>query len=149
MAVSEWIDPREAVRQAVAMLGLEGYEPGPFEQALNDQLARGEIDGAQYLARFVEHVQGRASPRDDGLRAAAAALDALATGQVPARADVLAGALALQTHCVREPAPSRDLLDAAAGLETLATGGTLGLDAAGRGRAGSLAALVRQLLPDG
>jgi hypothetical protein len=57
--VSAWIDPREAVRQAAAMLGLEGYEPGAFEQALNEQLARGEIDGAQYLARAIEHIQGR------------------------------------------------------------------------------------------
>ena len=33
--------------------------------------------------------------------------------------------------------------DAAAGLETLATGGTVELDAAGRERAAKLAALVR------
>ncbi len=92
-------------------------------------------------------VQGHSAASGDGLRTAADALDALAAGQVPERADALTGALALQTQCLHAPAPSRDLLDAAAGLETLATGGTLDLDALGRERAARLAALVRQLVP--
>jgi hypothetical protein len=77
------------------------------------------------------------------LQEAAAVLDTLAAGRVPDRAAVLAAALALSTHCSRTD-PSRDMLDAAAGLETLATGGTLDLDATGRQRAAKLAQIVRQ-----
>ena len=57
--MTAWVDPREAVRQAVAILGLEGYEPGPFEQVLNERFARGEIDGDQYLELALDHIQGR------------------------------------------------------------------------------------------
>jgi hypothetical protein len=78
------------------------------------------------------------------LHEAAAVLDTLAAGRVPDRAAVLAAALALSTHCNREAHPSRDMLDAAAGLETLATGGTLDLDATGRQRAAKLAQIVRE-----
>jgi hypothetical protein len=78
----------------------------------------------------------------DSLESAAAVLDALAAGRVPDRAAVLAGALALNTWCSRR-APDRDLKDAAAGLETLATGGALDLDATGRQRAANLAAILR------
>jgi hypothetical protein len=60
------------------------------------------------------------------LQEAAAALDTLAAGQVPERATLLSGALA--------------------GLETLATGGMLDLDAAGRQRAAKLAERVRREL---
>jgi hypothetical protein len=59
---------------------------------------------------------------------------------------VLAAALALTAHCSRTDA-SRDMRDAAAGLEILATGGTLDLDASGRQRAAKLAGLVRQAVP--
>ena len=78
------------------------------------------------------------------LHQAADALDALAAGRIPARAELIAGALTLKTLCIRI-APDRDLLDAAAGLETLATGGTLDLDEAGRHRAAKLAEIVRKL----
>lgn len=57
--MTAWVDPREAVRQAVAILGLEGYEPGPFEQVLNERFARSEIDGDQYLELALDHIQGR------------------------------------------------------------------------------------------
>ena len=78
------------------------------------------------------------------LHEAATVLDALAAGSTPSRAELLAGALALNTLCL-SVASDRDLLDAAAGLETLATGGTLDLDEAGRQRAAKLAARVRKL----
>ena len=78
------------------------------------------------------------------MQEAAAALDALATGRVPARAALLSGALSLDTLC-NCIVPDRDLMDAAAGLETLVTGRTLDLDAAGRQRAAKLAERVRQV----
>ncbi len=76
----------------------------------------------------------------------AAVLDTLATGGNPERAAVLAAALALNTYCNGRQ-PSRDLLDAAAGLESLATGGALELDASGRQRAAALATTIRQAPP--
>ena len=51
-------------------------------------------------------------------------------------------ALIVSNFCYRDGA-DRARKDAAAGLEALATGGTLDLDAAGRARAAKLAALVR------
>lgn len=78
------------------------------------------------------------------LKSVAAVFDDLAAGVIPERAAVLAAALALNTHCISVDSPSRDMLDAAAGLEILATGGTLDLDDAGRARAATLAQLVRQ-----
>jgi hypothetical protein len=77
-----------------------------------------------------------------GLEDAALVLDALAAGEVPDRALLVCGALALDT-LVRWTLPGRDLLDAAAGLNTIATGGNLDLDAVGRLRARELAAAVR------
>jgi hypothetical protein len=53
-----------------------------------------------------------------GLKAAVAALEALAEGQVPDRAAVLAGALALESLCAAGGA-TRETLDAAAGLKVL------------------------------
>jgi hypothetical protein len=79
-----------------------------------------------------------------GLKAAVAALEALAEGQVPDQAAVLAGALALESLCAAGGA-TRETLDAAAGLKVLASGGTLELDDAGQARAGSLAAHLRAL----
>ena len=79
---------------------------------------------------------------DPGLNDAAAVLDAQAAGVTPDRLQVLAGALALSTLCLRGTA-DRDLLDAAAGLDALATGRTLELNAEGRTRAAKLAARVR------
>jgi hypothetical protein len=81
-----------------------------------------------------------------GLEHAAVALEALADGRVPEQASVLAGALALQTLSHRG-VPGRDIRDAASGLETLATGGTLDLNSAGRERAGKLAEIVRGHIP--
>ena len=80
------------------------------------------------------------------LRDAAAVLDALALGRIPDRTALLSAALDLDTYCHGIDA-SRDLLDAAAALETLATGGTLDLDATGRQRAMKLAKVVRQAIP--
>lgn len=77
------------------------------------------------------------------LNEAAAVLDMLAAGRLPDRAVVLSAALALSTHCGRTD-PSRDMLDAAAGLEILATSGTLDLDAGGRQKAAKLAEIVRR-----
>ena len=65
---------------------------------------------------------------------AARVLDELAAGIQPDRARLIAAALALDT-LIKTTTPSRDLLDAAAGLQILATGGTLDLDDAGRSRA--------------
>jgi hypothetical protein len=82
---------------------------------------------------------------DDPLNNAAAALDALADGIDPDRLQVLVGALALTTLLIRV-SPDRDLLDAAAGLDALATGRTLPLNREGRARAATLAARVRREL---
>ena len=82
---------------------------------------------------------------DDPLNNAAAALDALADGIDPDRLQVLVGALALTTLLIRV-SPDRDLLDAAAGLDTLATGRKLLLNREGRARAATLAARVRREL---
>jgi len=57
-------------------------------------------------------------------------------------ASSLARALASNTLCSRI-APHYDVMDAAAGLEILATGGTLDLDGAGWQRAAQPAAIVR------
>ena len=76
---------------------------------------------------------------------AADVLDRLAAGEHPASADVLAAALTLDSLTYEHGRADRDLLDAAAGLRELATGGRLDLDAAGRARASDLAALVRRL----
>ena len=81
------------------------------------------------------------------LLAAAAVLDELAAGNQPDRARLIAAALALDT-LIKTTTPSRDLLDVAAGLQILATGGTLDLDEAGRNRARKFADTVRQLVAD-
>ena len=81
------------------------------------------------------------------LHQAAEVLDALAAGRVPDRAALLAAALALDTYRRSAESPSRDVLDAAAGLEVLATGGTLDLDETGRQRAAKLAEVVRSIKP--
>ena len=61
---------------------------------------------------------------------------------MPERSALLSAALIVSNLCYRDGA-DRARKDAAAGLEALATGGTLDLDAAGRARAAKLAALVR------
>lgn len=76
---------------------------------------------------------------------AAAALDDLAAGRTPDRTRLLCGALTLDALRLRGEA-DRDILDAAAGLEILATGGTLDLDDTGRARAAHLASAVRHLI---
>ena len=78
------------------------------------------------------------------LQEAAAALEALAAGRAPDPRTVLVAAQSLDALCAQGPA-DRELLDAAAGLKTIATGGTLELDEAGRRRARVLAAHVRKL----
>jgi hypothetical protein len=79
-----------------------------------------------------------------GLKDAAEALDALAAGLEPDRVSVVVGALALEA--LAWTAPGCDILDAAAGLACIATGGELDLDDAGRRRARHLAAAVRALM---
>jgi hypothetical protein len=79
------------------------------------------------------------------LQAAADALDALAAGLNPKRADAISGALRLQTLVLQGHA-DRDLMDAAAGLEAVATGQPLDLNEAGRARAAVLATLVRHFV---
>lgn len=76
------------------------------------------------------------------LHNAAYALDELAAGRMPERARLVAGALALDSPRLRGEADPK-LLDAAPGLEMLATGGTLDLSADGRARAALLATAVR------
>jgi hypothetical protein len=80
-----------------------------------------------------------------GLDHAVLALEALAGGRGPEQASVLAGALALKGLAFRTT--GRDIFDALSGLETLATGGTLDLNSAGRERAGKLAEIVRSHIP--
>lgn len=72
---------------------------------------------------------------------AAYALAEIAAGRTPERSRLLAAALALDT-IKRRGGASQDVLDAAAGLELLATGRELELDEAGRKRAAHLAAVV-------
>jgi|ERR1019366_7415590 hypothetical protein len=72
------------------------------------------------------------------------ALDELAIGHRPDRATLLSGALALNT-IIHRGQVDRDIRDAAAGLESMATGGCLELDAIGRQRAAVLALAVRRL----
>ena len=71
---------------------------------------------------------------------AADVLDTLAAGRIPDRGALLAAALTL-AHCNDT---IRDMLDAAAGLEMWAKGGTLDLDPVGRERAAKLAQIVRE-----
>jgi hypothetical protein len=80
-----------------------------------------------------------------GLEEAALVLDApFAAGEAPDRARVIVGALALDTLAAWDGA-DRDLRDAAAGLQTLACGGSLDLDEAGRRRARQLAMGARAM----
>lgn len=74
---------------------------------------------------------------------AAHCLDELAVGRTPDRARLLAGALALHTRRLMGTA-NQNLLDAGAGLEALAAGGSLDLSEHGQARAAVLAALVRK-----
>ena len=80
----------------------------------------------------------------EALQQAAAALEAVAAGRTPDRTTLLIATLSLDALCARGLA-DRELLDAAAGLKTIATGGTLELDEGGRRRARVLAAHVREL----
>jgi hypothetical protein len=81
----------------------------------------------------------------DALLDAAEALEALAAGHLPERTTaLLVAAQRLDSLCTCGTA-DRELLDAAAGLKTLAMGGALALDDAGRKRAAALAAHVRKL----
>ena len=79
------------------------------------------------------------------LKEAAAMFDARAAGRTPDHTAVLTATLDLSTYCHGIDA-SRDLLDAAAGFETLASGGALDRDATGRQRAMRLAQVVRQAM---
>ena len=71
-------------------------------------------------------------------------LNEIAAGRTPERSRLVAGALTLDTIRLRGGA-SQDVLDAAAGLEFMATGGTLDLDAQGRIRAKHMADVVATL----
>jgi hypothetical protein len=82
-----------------------------------------------------------------GLSDAALVLDALAAGLQPDRARLIAAALALDT-LLKTTSAGRDLQDAAAGLQILATCGMFDLDEAGRLRARQFAETVRQLIAD-
>ena len=74
---------------------------------------------------------------------AAYCLDELSVCRIPDRSKLLAGALALHTRRLMGTA-NQNLLDAGAGLEALAAGGTLDLSEHGQARAAMLAALVRK-----
>ena len=69
----------------------------------------------------------------NGLLDAAKVLDAMAAGEMPDRTSAIVGALALDT-LTKRAAVDRDILDAAAGLNAIATGGELDLDDVGRSR---------------
>jgi hypothetical protein len=83
----------------------------------------------------------------DLLEDAVFCLDSLARGEVPDHGRLVIGALALDTFCTWS-GTDRDLLDAAAGLRVLATGGELDLDGVGRCRARQLTAVVRAVTGD-
>jgi hypothetical protein len=88
-------------------------------------------------------------PLNSPLTDAANVLDGLAAGIVMSHTSIITAALALDTLIKTSTTPvSRDLLDAAAGLEILATGGSLDLDDAGRSRARKFAETIRQLVAD-
>ena len=74
---------------------------------------------------------------------AAYCLDELSVGRMPDRDRLLAGALVLHTRRLLGTA-DQYLLDAAAGLESLASGGKLNLSEHGQARAAALAVLVRK-----
>jgi hypothetical protein len=83
---------------------------------------------AETLADVMLHKRamqiGRGNPMTDALLDAAEALEALADGGTPDRTTaLLVAAQTLDGLCTRGPA-DRELLDAAAGLKTIATGGT-------------------------
>ena len=80
-----------------------------------------------------------------GLLDAAAVLEDLASGQPPDPARRAAGAPARAGRHAHHPS-WRDMTDAAFGLQALAAGGALGLDAKGRARAARLAEVVRSLV---
>jgi len=85
-------------------------------------------------------------PKTTSLQEAAYVLDVLASGRSPDQAALRAAALALANirtwlKFSRAGAADRDFLDAAAALKTLATGGTVKLDDAGRDRAALVADL--------
>ncbi|QEZ44954.1 hypothetical protein [Cupriavidus oxalaticus] len=80
-----------------------------------------------------------------GLIDAASALEDLAAGNVPAAAQVAAGAAALEKIHADFPG-WRDVGDALFGLKALASGSGMDLDANGRQRAGRLADVVRSLI---
>ncbi|MBP0632500.1 MULTISPECIES: hypothetical protein [unclassified Cupriavidus] len=80
-----------------------------------------------------------------GLLDAASALEDLAAGNVPAAAQVAAGAAALEKIHADYPG-WRDVGDALFGLKALASGSGMDLDANGRQRAGRLADIVRSLI---
>jgi|HubBroStandDraft_6_1064221.scaffolds.fasta_scaffold1760643_1 chloramphenicol 3-O-phosphotransferase len=91
-----------------------------------------------------EGVMSEGEKEAAGLMDAASVLDDLAAGRAPDRARLLAGALALDT-VRRSGIADRDMHDAAAGLEAIATRGSLDLDEKGRARAAVLADAVRAL----
>lgn len=80
-----------------------------------------------------------------GLLDAAAVLEDLAAGLQPDRGRLVAGAQALEAMHADHPS-WRDMTDAAFGLQALAAGGALDLDAKGRARAARLAEIVRSLV---
>jgi hypothetical protein len=85
----------------------------------------------------------------DALEEAADALEALAAGRTSDRTiALLVAAQRLDSLCTCGAA-DRELIDAAAGLKTIATGGALELDETGRRRAAALAAHVRNLADEG
>jgi Peptidase S24-like len=94
---------------------------------------------------MVKATRVHSTPPLNTLQEAASVLDELAAGVQPDRARLIAAAMALDT-LTKTTTPSRDVLDAAAGLEILATGGTLDLDEIGRSRARQFAEVVRQLM---
>ncbi|AGW93610.1 MULTISPECIES: hypothetical protein [Cupriavidus] len=80
-----------------------------------------------------------------GLVDAAMALEDLAAGNMPAAAQVAAGAAALEKIHADYPA-WRDVGDALFGLKAIASGCGMELDAKGRQRAERLADIVRSLI---
>jgi|HubBroStandDraft_6_1064221.scaffolds.fasta_scaffold1158403_1 hypothetical protein len=77
------------------------------------------------------------------LQAAIEALELLAAGKpVPRTSALIAATLELDTLAASQG--DRDLRDAATGLQTVVSGGTLDLDEGGRARAAALADRVRR-----
>jgi hypothetical protein len=101
-------------------------------------MAKGDFSAGRLMSALLFPLSGRFEKREP-VQNAAEVLDALASGRPLDKAVLLSAALALDTLTL-EGVADWDLLDAAAALKIIATGGVLELDDAGR----SVGAIARR-----